>query len=127
MSDTATSQPPAEARPDPTPQPERAEPRQADPSPTTLSGRDYAAILFRALKETSKDHLTNVAAALAYYGFLAIPSALLVAVGIFTLVATPADVSTLMSHLQGVVPQSAVTLIDESLTRAGAPTAAASS
>jgi membrane protein len=118
MSDTATSQPPAEARPDPTPQPERAEPRQADPSPTTLSGRDYAAILLRALKETSKDHLTNVAAALAYYGFLAIPSALLVAVGIFTLVATPADVSTLMSHLQGVVPQSAVTLIDQSLTRA---------
>jgi membrane protein len=118
MSDTATSQPAAEAGPGPTPQPERAEPRQADPTPTTLSGRDYAAILLRALKQTSKDHLTNVAAALAYYGFLAIPSALLVAVGIFTLVATPADVSTLMSHLQGVVPQSAVTLIDQSLTRA---------
>jgi membrane protein len=80
--------------------------------------RGYGRILVSALKKTMSDHLTNVAAALAYYGFLAIPSALLVAVGIFTLVATPADVTSLMGHLQGVVPQSAITLIDQSLTRA---------
>jgi uncharacterized BrkB/YihY/UPF0761 family membrane protein len=43
----------------------------------------------RAVKRFSHDHMTNIAAALAYYAFLAIPSLLLVAVGLFSLVADP--------------------------------------
>src|SRR5438270_11755895 len=83
--------PPDEA---PEPQPEHEEPRLADPGPTDLSKRDYLAILRRAAKKFNQDHMTNIAAALAYYAFLAIPSALLIAVGLFGLLAGPNAVST---------------------------------
>ena len=70
------SAPPAEQETDesaPQPQPERSEPRKPDPGLSDLSKRDYLAIIRRALKEASNDHITNLAAALAYYAFLAIP------------------------------------------------------
>lgn len=72
---------------------------------------------WRALRRTSKDGLTNAAAAVAYYAFLAIPSALLVTLGVFGLVANPGDVQQLLSHLQGIVPASAIALIEDSLVR----------
>jgi hypothetical protein len=56
----------------PEPQPEHAEPGLADPGPGNLSKRDYLAILRRAIKKFNQDHMTNIAAALAYYAFLAI-------------------------------------------------------
>jgi membrane protein len=100
-----------------TPQPEPSEPRLAEPTPRDLSKRDYLAILVRAGKESLKDHITNLAAALAYYAFLAIPSALLVTVGIFSLVAGDNAISKIVEKLDDVAPQEAVTLIGESLRR----------
>jgi membrane protein len=99
------------------PQPERDETRLADPTPRDLSMRDYLAIMIRAGKESLNDHITNLAAALAYYSFLAIPSALLIAVGVFSLVGDEDAVSTIIDKLEGVVPQEALTLIQESLDR----------
>ena len=69
------------------PQPEHDEPKVADPSLGDLSKRDYLAIFVRGAKKSIDDHIPNLAAALAYYAFLAIPSLLLVAVGVFGLVA----------------------------------------
>ncbi|MGH3084558.1 MAG: YihY/virulence factor BrkB family protein [Gaiellaceae bacterium] len=99
------------------PQPERDEPTLADPRPRDLSKRDYLAIMIRAGKESLNDHITNLAAALAYYTFLAIPSALLVVVGVFGLVGDDDTVSTIIDKLEGVVPQEALTLIKDSLDR----------
>jgi membrane protein len=99
----------------PEPLPERDEPRLADPGPTDLSKRDYLAIVRRAIKKFNADHMTNIAAALAYYAFLAIPSALLVAVGIFSLVASPSTITTVIGKLHGVVPGQATSLLDSSL------------
>jgi membrane protein len=101
----------------PEPQPELDEPKLADPSPRDLSKRDYLAILVRAGKESINDHITNLAAALAYYAFLAIPSALLVAVGVFSLVAGPNAIDTIIDKLDTVVPEEALTLIRDSLER----------
>jgi len=99
----------------PEPQPEREEPRLREPGPTDLSKRDYVAILRRAVKEFSRDHMTNIAAALAYYAFLAIPAALLIAVGAFSLVAGPGAVTTLIGKLHGVMPGQATSLLEGSL------------
>jgi membrane protein len=99
------------------PQPERFEPRLADPGPRDLSKRDWLAVLVRAVKESLADHVTNLAAALAYYAFLAIPSLLLVAVGVFSLVADGDAVATIVDRLEGVAPQEAITLVEDSLTR----------
>ena len=101
----------------PQPQPERAEPRLRDPGPTELSKRDYLAILKRAFKEANADHVTNLAAALAYYAFLAIPSALLIAAGVFSLLAGPHAVTTIVDKLGTIIPSQAQTLLDSSLRR----------
>ena len=101
----------------PQPQPEHDEPRLRDPEPTDLSKRDYVAIVKRALKEANRDHVTNLAAALAYYAFLAIPSALLLAAGIFSLLAGPHAVTTIVDKLGTIIPAQAQTLLSGSLRR----------
>src|SRR5881398_1103295 len=83
----------------PEPQPEHEEPRLEDPGPTHLSKRDYLAVTKRAFKKFNADHMTNIAAALAYYAFLAIPSTLLLAAGLFGLLADPSAVSTVIDKL----------------------------
>ena len=100
----------------PQPQPERKEPRLQDPTPTKLSARDYLAIIQRAGKETLNDNVPALAAALAYYAFLAIPSALLVAVGTFSLVAEPDTINSFVDTLGKVMPGQATDLIRQSLT-----------
>src|SRR5947199_345929 len=86
----------------PEPQPEHEEPRPQDPGPTKLSTRDYFGIAKRAFKKFNADHMTSIAAALAYYAFLAIPAALLVAAGLFGLLAGPSAVSTVIDKLHGI-------------------------
>jgi membrane protein len=99
----------------PEPQPERDEPRLAEPGLTDLSRRDYFAIVRRAVKRFSDDHMTSIAAALAYYAFLAIPALLLVAVGLFSVVAGPGAVTTLIDKLHGIIPSQASSLLEDSL------------
>jgi membrane protein len=99
------------------PQPEHGEPHLDDPGVTELSRQDYAAIVRRALKRASRDHITNIAAALAYYAFLAIPSVLLVGVGLFSLLAGPDAVNTLVDKLGTLMPAQATSLIRDSLTQ----------
>ncbi|MDQ3777631.1 MAG: YihY/virulence factor BrkB family protein [Actinomycetota bacterium] len=99
------------------PQPERAEPKLDEPGVRDLSKRDYLAIISRAGKSSLADHITNLAAALAYYAFLAIPAMLLVAVGVFNLVADADLIERIIERLQGVVPREAVTLIEQTLRR----------
>jgi membrane protein len=100
----------------PEPQPERDEPHYPDPGLTDLSKRDYLAIVRRAFSEFNRDHMTNIAAALAYYAFLAIPSALLLAAGVFSLFAGPHAISTLIGKLHGILPAQATNLLQGSLT-----------
>ena len=101
----------------PEPQPERHEPPLEDPGLTDLSTRDWRAVFMRAGKEALADGITDVAASLAYYAFLAIPAVLLVTLGVFTNVAGQDTVDELLGLLDGVVPPEAIQLIDESLTR----------
>ena len=99
----------------PTPQPEQREPELHDPGLTDLSARDYKAILTRAGKQALAHGITDLAAALAYYSFLAIPAMLLVAVGLFSLFASPDAITTLVDKLGTVVPSQATQLIEDSL------------
>lgn len=108
----------SEIEPDaPAPQPERHEPRLRNPGIRDLSRRDYLAILKRTVKESLDDGITDLAAALAYYSFLAIPAVLLVVVGLFTLIASPDAITTLMEKLGRVVPSQTTELLGGSLRR----------
>ena len=101
----------------PTPQPEQREPELHDPGLTDLSASDYRAIVIRAGKQALAHGITDLAAALAYYSFLAIPAMLLVAVGLFSLFASPDAITTLVDKLGTVVPSQATQLIEDSLRR----------
>src|SRR5512134_3066875 len=99
------------------PQPERGEPRLRDPRLRDLSFRDWRAILVRGGREALADNVTDIAASLSYYLFLAIPALLLLAVGVVSQTAGPETIESMVDRLEGVVPAEALTLIDESLTR----------
>lgn len=101
----------------PSSQPEHGEPALADPGVRCLSARDWFAIVRRACKRMSADNMTMVAQALAYNSFLAIPSVLLVVIGLFTLLAGPSTITLVISHLGHVMPGQAKALLSQSLHR----------
>jgi len=73
-------------------------PKGADPTPTT------GGTIKRTLKEFSEDNLTDWAAALTYYGVLALFPALIALLSIIGLLTDP---KTLTDALTAVVPASA--------------------
>jgi membrane protein len=104
----------------PTPQPERREPKVEDPRLRDLSWTDWKAIVTRAGKRFLEDNCMMLASALAYSTFFAIPSVLIVAVGLFTLIASPSTIVGLIDHFHGVMPSEALQLLKSSLLRADA-------
>jgi len=104
----------------PTPQPERQEPEMPDPGLRDLSFADYKAIFIRAGKEFMSDNCMMLASALAYSSFFAIPATIIVALGLFTLIASPQTITAVIDHLHGVVPNQVIQLLHQSLTRADA-------
>jgi membrane protein len=95
------------------PEPDEAPLDDARPRPR---GETFA-IVKRAVGRANRDHVTNLAAALAYYAFLAIPSALLIALGLFGLLASPHDVTILVDKVGSVIPGQAQSLLENSLRR----------
>jgi membrane protein len=100
---------------------ERAGRPEPDEAPLEDEGRTgRKAVLVRAVKAFLADNGTMLASALAYSTFFAIPSALLVLVGGFTLVAGPGTIDSLMQHFQTVMPAQATSLLGGSLHRLSA-------
>jgi len=98
-------------------EPELHEPKVADPRLRDLTFADWRAIVVRAGKEFLDDNAMMLASALAYSSFFAIPSVLLVVVGLFTLVAGPSTITALMHHFGHVMPAQATSLLGSSLHR----------
>jgi membrane protein len=100
-----------------TAQVERDSPRTVEPRLRELSLRDWRAIFVTALKCFLAHNGTMLASALAYSTFFAIPSVLLVVVGVFTLVVGPDTITSLMAHFSQVIPAQATSLLGGSLHR----------
>jgi len=99
------------------PLPDEAQLDDEQPGVTDLDPRDYGAIVKRAGKAALDHEITDAAAAIAYYAFLAIPSLLLISVGVFGLVANKDAVGRLVDRLETVAPPEALTLVRQSLER----------
>ena len=102
------------------PEPESLEPALADPRLRDLSFADWKAIVKRAFRGFMEDNAMLLASALAYSTFFAIPSVLIVATGLFTLIASPQTITDVIHHFDGVIPKDALNLLDSSLQRANA-------
>ena len=74
-------------------------------------------MLRRAVSEARDDRITRTGQALAYSLFLAIPSFLLVVLGVFSVVADAEDVNRLIHRAEAVIPGEAATLLSDSLRR----------
>ena len=84
---------------------------------TDLHARDYADVVKRSAKRAVDDQLPDAAAAIAYYGFLAIPAVLLISVGVFSIFAGPSAIESIVERLGGVMPAEAVALLEDGLNR----------
>jgi membrane protein len=89
-----------------------------DPGLRDLSFADWRAVVKRALKKFMDDNAMLLASALAYSTFFAIPSVLIVATGLFTLIASPQTITSTIDHFHGVMPKEALSLLKSSLRRA---------
>ena len=66
-------------------------------------------------KSAFADHMPLLASALSYSSFFAIPSLLLLAIGIFTLAGSAATIDSVIAALHGAVPAEALDLLGASL------------
>jgi membrane protein len=96
---------------------QRSVPDEADEEEHDGTPPHWRAILVRAFKKFLADNGTMLASALAFSTFFAIPSVLLVTVGVFTLVVGPGTISALMAHFSEVMPSEATSLLGSSLHR----------
>src|SRR5262245_3047456 len=92
-----------------------APPERKDERLRDLRLRHWIDIAVAAGKSALADHLPLLARALAYSSFFAIPSLLLVAIGIFTLAGSAATIDSLIASLHGAVPAEALDLFSASL------------
>jgi hypothetical protein len=95
----------------------RPEPDEAELEPVRLSPRELLAAMKRAAKAMLEDNMLMIASALAYSTFFAIPSVLLLAVGLFTLIAGPQTITSLIQSFGHVMPAQATQLLGSSLHR----------
>ena len=99
------------------PPPDAAPLEDAEVGVTDLGARDYAGIFKRAGKRAMEHQISDAAAAVAYYAFLAIPALLLISVGVFSIFASPSAVDTIVEKLGSVMPAEAVALLRSGLDR----------
>jgi membrane protein len=95
----------------------RPEPDEVELEPVPFSASDFIAAAKRAAKSMLEDNMLMIASALAYSTFFAIPSVLLVAVGLFTLIAGPQTITSLIDSFGNVMPSQATQLLGDSLHR----------
>src|SRR5436309_567504 len=88
---------------------------KAPSGPTSLGGRSWFGVLRRTVREFSADNLTDWAAALTYYGILAIFPALIALVSVLGLVGTSAT-QPLIDNLSKVAPGPAKQIFTSAIT-----------
>ena len=95
--------------------PDRDRPRPVTTAPAQKTQPGWFTIVKRAAKSAMADQITDSAAALAYYLFLALPALLLTAVGLFSLLGTESAITTMTNKLGQVAPKETVTLVNQTL------------
>jgi membrane protein len=80
-----------------------------------LRPRHWMDIAAAAGRSAFADHMPLLASALSYSSFFAIPSLLLLAIGIFTLAGSAGTIDSLIAALHGAVPADALDLFGASL------------
>jgi len=86
-------------------------------SPRELPAKGWLDVLWRTKRQVGRNNLSILAAGVAYYSFLAVVPALVVAIAIFALVANADAVARHLSALNRVIPPEVMPLLQDQLTR----------
>jgi len=89
--------------------------RWAD-TPRDIPRPGWKQILLRVWERIGRENISIIAAGVAFYAFLAIPSALTALVALYGLAFDPGNVQRQVTALAGVVPAEALTVISAQLT-----------
>ncbi len=84
-------------------------------APTEIPPTGWWQVIRRAFRESSADHVSLLAAGVAFFAFMAIPPALIAALTLYGLVADPQTVARQMEALAGSLPREAQPLIADQL------------
>ena len=88
-----------------------------DSSPWLLFRADWSAVLWRVYKKMNDNRLLAVAAGVVFYGLLAVFPAITAFVSLYGLLADPATIHERLSLATGILPQGALNILNEQLTR----------
>jgi membrane protein len=86
-------------------------------SPWLLFRTDWSAVLWRVYQKINENRLLAVAAGVVFYGLLAIFPAITAFVSLYGLLADPSTIHERLSLATGVLPQGALNILSEQLTR----------
>jgi membrane protein len=84
--------------------------------PTEIPARGWLQIVKRAWAENNADNMPIIGAGVAFFGFLAVFPALIAAISLYGLVASPEQVAEQIESLSDQLPESAQELLAEQLT-----------
>ena len=88
-----------------------------DSSPWLLFRADWSAVLWRVYKKMNDNRLMAVAAGVVFYGLLAVFPAITAFVSLYGLMADPATIHERLTLATGILPQGALNILNEQLTR----------
>jgi membrane protein len=86
-------------------------------TPARIPARGWKDVLWRVWKQVGENHLSIIAAGVAFYLLLAFVPALAALVAIYGVFADPSEIGARVQQLGGVLPEEALTLIEEQLER----------
>jgi membrane protein len=86
-------------------------------SPWLLFRTDWSGVLWRAYQKMNENRLLAVAAGVVFYGLLAVFPAITAFVSLYGLMADPSTIHERLSLATGVLPQGAMNILNEQLTR----------
>lgn len=95
---------------------EKGRGREAD-TPREIPARGWKDILWRTYEEFGKDRVMSVAAGITYYALLAVFPAIAALVSIYGLFADPGTIQGHLNALSGVLPEGALQIIGEQVSR----------
>ncbi len=86
-------------------------------TPSEIPAAGWKDILWRIYDEAQQDRIMLIAAGVTYYGLLALFPALAALVSLYGLFANPSGITQQLSNLQGVLPDGAIQVIADQITR----------
>jgi len=86
-------------------------------SPWLLFRADWGSVLWRVYQKMNDNRLLAVAAGVVFYGLLAVFPAITAFVSLYGLMADPSTIHERLSLATGVLPQGALNILNEQLTR----------